>query len=130
MKYEMPAVNEERRAELVNLLINRHAIMAPDVDTKRMEENMEIVLDIALAALTAEPEYNISDAEDVHLDVKKSAYDRCHPDYRWICYPCPPVPGLNAVELPESYDDGHGNLWLPKDSVISAIKKSGGEVKS
>lgn len=50
-----PAITEAQRQELINLLINRHAIMAPDVDIKRMEQNMEIALDIALAALTAEP---------------------------------------------------------------------------
>lgn len=33
------------------------------------------------------------------------------------------------IDLPEPYDDGHGNLWLPLNAVISAIKKAGGEIK-
>jgi len=50
------------------------------------------LMEIALASLEAEPEYNTSDAEDVHLDVSKAAFDRCHPDYRWVSYTAPPVP--------------------------------------
>ncbi|MGL3999834.1 hypothetical protein ACR3LR_08445 [Pantoea eucalypti] len=49
------------------------------------------LMEITLAALTAEPEYNTSYAEDINLDVSKAAYDRCHPDDRWISYPAPPV---------------------------------------
>ncbi|QHJ81555.1 MAG: hypothetical protein [Bacteriophage sp.] len=60
---------------------------------------MSKLMEIALASLTAEPEYNTSDAEDVHLDVKKAAYDRCHPDYRWISYPAPPVTVIKPVKL-------------------------------
>lgn len=50
------------------------------------------LMEIALASLEAEPEYNTSDAEDVHLDVSKAAFDRCHPDYRWVSYTAPPAP--------------------------------------
>lgn len=49
------------------------------------------LMEITLAALMAEPEYNTSYAEDINLDVSKAAYDRCHPDDRWISYPAPPV---------------------------------------
>lgn len=41
-----------------------------------------------------------------------------------------PAQLLRPVELPEPYDDGHGNLWLPQDAVIYAVKNAGGEVKS
>ena len=30
-----------------------------------------------------------------------------------------------VVELPEPYDDGHGNLWLPQDAVISVLDEAG-----
>ncbi|WJZ70022.1 hypothetical protein [Pantoea phage PA-1] len=42
----------------------------------------------------------------------------------------PPGAKTERVELPEPYDDGHGNLWLPQNAVISAVKNAGGEVKS
>lgn len=45
-------------------------------------------------------------------------------------YTAPPAQLLRPVELPEPYDDGHGNLWLPQDAVIYAVKNAGGEVKS
>lgn len=47
-----------------------------------------------------------------------------------VKYTAPATQLLRPVELPEPYDDGHGNLWLPQDAVISAVKNAGGEVKS
>ncbi|WP_432372780.1 hypothetical protein ACRPHP_07060 [Pantoea allii] len=45
-------------------------------------------------------------------------------------YATPSTQLLRPIELPESYDDGHGNLWLPQNAVIYAVKNAGGEVKS
>jgi len=33
------------------------------------------------------------------------------------------------VVLPEAYDDGHGNEWLPRGATIAAIEAAGGIVK-
>ncbi|MGB7801402.1 hypothetical protein [Buttiauxella sp.] len=34
-----------------------------------------------------------------------------------------------VVELPEPYDDGHGNLWLPQDATANGIRAAGITVK-
>lgn len=34
-----------------------------------------------------------------------------------------------SVELPEPYDDGRGNLWLPQDNTTAAIRSAGIKVK-
>lgn len=34
-----------------------------------------------------------------------------------------------VVELPEPYDDGHGNLWLPQDATAHGIRAAGIAVK-
>lgn len=34
-----------------------------------------------------------------------------------------------VVELPEPYDDGHGNLWLPQDATAGGIRAAGITVK-
>lgn len=34
-----------------------------------------------------------------------------------------------VVELPEPYDDGHGNLWLPQDATAYGIRAAGITVK-
>lgn len=92
-------MNEEQKQALIGLCkieIKRwKAASESNPNMRYMAELMEI----ALASLTAEPEYNTSYGEDVHLDVKKAAYDRCHPDYRWISYPAPPVPVIKPVKL-------------------------------
>lgn len=92
------------------------------------------VISIALAALTAEPEYNTSHGEDVHLDVKKAAYDRCHPDYRWISYPAPPVPVMKPVKL--RHRIANIDLRSPlevediyRDSFKAAIRAAGYQVE-
>ncbi|MFZ4167638.1 hypothetical protein ACEV60_03075 [Enterobacter ludwigii] len=33
------------------------------------------------------------------------------------------------IELPEPYDDGHGNLWLPQDNTTANIRAAGIKVK-
>ncbi len=52
------------------------------------------------------------------------------PDGTYSLSTTPPAQLLRTVELPEPYDDGHGNLWLPQDAVISAVKNAGCEVKN
>ncbi len=144
MKYEMPAVTEDRRAELVNLLINRHAIMAPDVDTKRMEENMEIVLDIALAALTTKPTefLGISDDDAEYNGIRHFSFE---PETIIDLYRAPPVPALNPIELPRGFNPGIGDIfdkqapvmrrdatdgkWLHKAVVAKILTDLGYEVK-
>lgn len=34
-----------------------------------------------------------------------------------------------VVELPEPYDDGHGNLWLPQDATSDILRAAGITVK-
>lgn len=97
---------------------------------------------VALAALTAEPEYNTSnEGGEIFLEVSKAEYDKCHDDYRWISYPAPPAQLLRPVELPLSFygvvkdgksvmlaaDDGQ---WLNKTAVIEALRQQGYEVKN
>jgi hypothetical protein len=87
----MQAYTEEDRAVFAGLCrIEIKRWKAASESNPNMRYMVEL-MEITLAALTAEPEYNTSYAEDINLDVSKAAYDRCHPDDRWISYPAPPV---------------------------------------
>lgn len=88
----------------------------------------------ALDALTAAPYAYASCNTDMR---KESEYfsgsifnNAWGEEYTLPLYTNPPAQLLRPVELPEPYDDGHGNLWLPQDAVIYAVKNAGGEVKS
>lgn len=63
-------------------------------------------------------------------DIDYGVYLQVHESQRRELFTTPPAQLLRPVKLPEPYDDGHGNLWLPQDAVISAVKNAGGEVKN
>lgn len=103
---------------------------------------MVVLMETALASLTAKPEYNVSfEGGEIRLDVTKAEYNGRHPDYRWISYTIPPAQLLRPVELSQSFygvvkdgksvmlaaDDGQ---WLNKTAVIEALRQQGCEVKS
>lgn len=51
-------------------------------------EKTSQLMQIALASLKAEPEYNVNDEfGEVYLGVSKEIYDACNPNDRWISYP-------------------------------------------
>lgn len=94
----------------------------------------ESVYRTALAALTAKPYAYASRNTDMSKESQyfsASVFNNAWGDeYTVPLYTTQPAQLLRPVELPEPYDDGHGNLWLPQDAVISAVKNAGGEVKS
>jgi len=97
---------------------------------------------VALAALTAKPEYNVSfEGGEIRLDVTKAEYNGCHPDYRWISYTTPPAQILRPVELPglkECPQEHLGsqlwdeiNVWNKAiDACAESLRQQGYEVKS
>ncbi|EFM19308.1 MULTISPECIES: hypothetical protein [unclassified Pantoea] len=96
----MQAYTEEDRAVFAGLCrIEIKRWKAASESNPNMRYMVEL-MEITLAALTAEPEYNTSYAEDINLDVSKAAYDSCHPDDRWISYPAPPVA---APSVPDGF---------------------------
>lgn len=84
---------------------------------------------IALASLTAEPVADVVKWNHPQEERTCSVQLRRFDISAGHLYTTPPAQLLRPVELPETYDDGHGNLWLPQDAVISAVKNAGGEVK-
>lgn len=90
---------------------------------------------MALAALTAKPEYNVSfEGGEIRLDVTKAEYNGCHPDYRWISYTTPPAQILRPVELPKETGKMGNDFWLGemnmRSAFIKAIREAGYQVKS
>lgn len=108
-----------------------NAASYPD-NVESLEED-RLIHEAALAALTAEPEYNVSfEGGEIRLDVTKAEYNGRHPDYRWISYTTPPAQLSRPVEKPTTKCIG----WV-KESIqehdekwISAIREAGYEVKS
>ena len=98
----MQAYTEEQRKALIGLCrieIKRWKVASESNPNMRY---MIDLMEIALAALMTEPEYNISDEYgETHIGVSKAIYDKCHEDYRWISYPAPPVAALRPIRLPD-----------------------------
>ncbi len=99
---------------------------------------MVALMETALASLTTEPlasteKHEISNMRATGLYLRAWPVGREENErdgFNIHLYTAPPAQLLRPVELTEPYDDGHGNLWLPQDAVISAVKNAGGEVKS
>ena len=99
-KQTLIAACEEEISRLKELA-EQHEFLCNDY---LLEETNNAILrqEIALASLTAEPEYNTSEeGGEINLEVSKSEYDKCHPDYRWISYTAPPVSVIKFPEIPE-----------------------------
>lgn len=117
-------------AELEKALTTWGDAWIPSIQSKLKRQKM------ALASLTAEPEYNISyEGGEVDLEVSKARYDACHPSYRWISYEAPPAQILRPVELPDisagKYytEEGAFMAFDYKRDLKAAIRAAGGEVK-
>ncbi len=135
-----PAMTEAQRQQKVHWLEEGIACR----DEYGFSGNVLKSMQIALAALTADT----SKLAELAAKVRKVREDAADFDGdrrgMWeyqeeqeqllleeaVKYTAPATQLLRPVELPEPYDDGHGNLWLPQDAVISAVKNAGGEVKS
>ena len=151
MKHEMPVMTEEKRQALIadckaEIAEAQKALKAwgdqwiPHLQSKIERQQ------IALACLEAEPEYNAAKGFELHFGISATLCDELQEDgYAcWVSYSAPPVPVMQAVELPSAFTPtitalgpspisgmrlDHTGGWLNKARVIAAIRAAGGEVR-
>jgi len=100
----------------------------PDAPVLRSDLKLH---EIALAALTAEPVYQLID-DGKWYDAPKYLFDEANQrgDESRIVYTAPPAQLLRQVELPEFVYDPEGEPFLHRDEVVELLSSLGHEVKS
>jgi len=94
------------------------------IDASAFPETKKVA-EIALAALTAEPVYQVFSTQlGMWVDSDKDSYDdyRHIPGHRRIIYTTPPAQLFRPVELPKKIerDDADG-YWMHKSGRVSAV---------
>lgn len=129
---QMPVLTEEQRAELIEALTSRIEIFESKKAKGIEIGEMRLLSDkITLAALTAEPQYQMSKRPGIWIDVDQNEADnnQIHGYKSRVVYAAPaPIP------FPRRQDNGIGELWddgynAALDDVEERIKAAGGRVE-